>query len=242
MATKPDSLTLLLALFLGGLGMAGTGLALLMDISVLDTSAPSALSGSYIMRDDLGELAPSPRFRDRSAESLPTIDRRSSDPLAAAAPLPPVRIVIGSIGVDATISAVGLEPTDDEKTTVAVPRRTDAGWYKHGSAPGQPGAVVVAGHVDLGGQTGVFWNLDALPVGELIEIYMSDGSVAKYRALRATEFDRYALPSDELFRRQGDPALHLITCGGAFNQNLRRYESNLVITAVPINEPAGEQA
>ncbi len=117
---------------------------------------------------------------------------------------------------------------------MAIPGAHDAGWYEYGSAPGQPGATVLAGHVDLGGLRGVFWSLDSLAAGEIIEVHMSDDSIARYRVMRGTTFSRDDLPSDELFRQDGAPALHLITCGGAFNRNLGSYESNLVVTAAPL--------
>jgi hypothetical protein len=42
------------------------------------------------------------------------------------------------------------------------------------------------------------------------------------------------LPVEELFRTGGDPVLTLITCGGAFDPDERRYRDNIVVRAAPL--------
>lgn len=248
MAETKNSLTLRLLVLLGGLclGLAATSALVAPHLTQTSNDQPSF----YQLRSDLDTLAQSPRVRAEVVRSARDLDVRSSDPLELLDEPHPVRLVIPSIGVDAVVAAVGLEedtsgadaiagadgPTGG--STVAVPGRTEAGWYRFGSAPGQPGATVLAGHVDLGGQEGVFWDLTELKTGSKIQIHLSDGSLAEYRTMRGTDFSRDSLPSDELFRQDGAPALHLITCGGAFNRNLGQYESNYVVTAAPIYRDA----
>ncbi len=48
------------------------------------------------------------------------------------------------------------------------------------------------------------------------------------------QYDKDELPFDEIFARDGDPRLTLITCGGAFNPSLLSYEDNVVVRAVPV--------
>lgn len=218
------------AVFAGGLVLGIVAMAGLL----LATNVGLTESGSYLPRHDLAMLDQSPKVDASLAALDARLQRRRSDPLTSPSLATPARLVIPAIDVDAVISSVGLEPTSGEESTVAVPGRDQAGWYEYGSAPGQPGATVLAGHVDLDGLRGVFWDLDRLTGSEIIEVHMSDGSISLYRVMRGTTFSRDALPSDELFRQDGAPALHLITCGGAFNQNLRSYESNFVVTAAPI--------
>ncbi len=229
MAKAAKSLVSGAAVFAGGLAigiLAMTGILLGLDSGLGNTEAYQARSGLVLLNQ-------SPRV-SASLASAPGPEIRSSDPLTTQNYPTPTRLVIPAIEVDAVISPVGLEPTAGEESTVAVPGAHDAGWYEYGSAPGQPGATVLAGHVDLDGLRGVFWSLDSLAAGEIIEVHMSDDSIARYRVMRGTTFSRDDLPSDELFRQDGAPALHLITCGGAFNRNLGSYESNLVVTAAPV--------
>jgi hypothetical protein len=46
-------------------------------------------------------------------------------------------------------------------------------------------------------------------------------------------YAKQELPLARLFARDGKPRLTLITCGGAFDAGERRYDDNIVVTAVP---------
>ena len=247
MAKTKNSLTLGLIVLLGlSLCLVGASALVAPHLAWSTNDQPDF----YQLRDGLDTLKQTARVKAEVVQPTRNLDVRRSDPLEIPNGPYPVRLIIPSIGVDALVEAVGLE--EDTSTsgaraegddaiagsTVAVPGRTEAGWYRYGSAPGQPGATVLAGHVDLGGQEGVFWDLTDLESGAKIEIHLSDGSVAEYRTMRGTDFSRDSLPSEELFRHDGAPALHLITCGGTFNRNLGRYESNYVVTAAPIYSDA----
>ena len=59
----------------------------------------------------------------------------------------------------------------------------------------------------------------------------------KVRAYEIVDNRRYLkddLPLDDVFRRDGDEVLTLITCGGAFDSITRAYEDNVVAVAVPV--------
>ncbi len=43
------------------------------------------------------------------------------------------------------------------------------------------------------------------------------------------------LPTDRLWATTGDEMLVLITCGGEFNSDIRRYRHNIVVYAVPVD-------
>ena len=67
----------------------------------------------------------------------------------------------------------------------------------------------------------------------------SDGRTRRFRIEAVTSYDKQRLPVQEIFRRQGDPVVTLITCGGAFNPSLRSFENNVVAYAVPVEEAFG---
>jgi hypothetical protein len=48
------------------------------------------------------------------------------------------------------------------------------------------------------------------------------------------QVEKAQLPVEELFRTGGDPVLTLITCGGAFDPDQRRYSDNIVVRATPV--------
>jgi hypothetical protein len=53
--------------------------------------------------------------------------------------------------------------------------------------------------------------------------------VTTVTSVRKTSLD---LPG--LFARDGPPLLHVVTCGGDFDREKRRYDENVVVTAEPV--------
>lgn len=138
----------------------------------------------------------------------------------------PVRLVVAALGVDAEIVPVGVLENGDYE----VPPASQVGWYRFGSAPGDPGSAVLAGHIAWNGEDGVFRRLADLPAGSEIEVFFDDGSTVHATTGEISRIDKDELPSS-LFERSGEPRIVLITCGGAFNRTLRSYEDNVITTA-----------
>ena len=148
----------------------------------------------------------------------------------------PVSIRIPVLEQEASVLPAGVEANGDMEVPDNV---SDVAWYKYGSAPGEPGSAVLAAHVDLAGQgPGVFFGLGTLDPGNVIYIDFDDGSTAAYRTEARAVYDKDSLPADAIFSREGPPVLTLITCGGDFNRSIRRYDSNIVVYAVPFDDPA----
>lgn len=163
---------------------------------------------------------------------VPIHDGRIDDQAASPpkAEVTPTQIRVGAIGLQSHVIPVGV----DEKDQFDVPAADTVGWYRYGPRPGQPGASVLAAHVDYGGKPGAFFHLRDLEVGDLLDLVMSDGSTSSFRVTGNFRYDKTQLPADELFRKDGAPVLHLITCGGTFNPARHSYEANVVITAEPV--------
>ncbi len=167
---------------------------------------------------------------DQATAQVP-LRRATLDDGSAADMATPVSVRVASIGLEAPVLSVGV----DDENQFDVPEADLVGWYRYGSAPGQTGSTVLAAHVAYGGQPGAFLNLTEIEVGELLEVELSDGSVMSYRVLDNVLYDKTALPADELFRKDGDAVLRLITCGGQFDPDDRSYHGNVVVTAEPID-------
>lgn len=143
----------------------------------------------------------------------------------------PVSLEIEDIDVtDAVVVPVGVNLDD---STLEVPPADQVGWYRFGSAPGQPGSAVLAAHIAYDGVDGVFRRLEEVDVGSTVVVGFDDGTTLRYRIDELRQYDKDALP-DSLWERDGDQRLVLITCGGAFNPDLRSYESNTVAIATPL--------
>ena len=95
-------------------------------------------------------------------------------------------------------------------------------------------ATVLAAHVSWKKQAGVFARLGRLEPGSEVVVRLSDGSQARYVVTERTMYDKTALPYDRIWTRQGQEVLVLVTCGGEFNPEIRRYRQNIVVYAVPI--------
>ncbi|WBB47230.1 class F sortase [Verrucosispora sp. WMMA2044] len=151
-----------------------------------------------------------------------------------AEPVRPVRLRIPAIGVTARVDPVGV---DERTQEFDVPPSVDEiGWYRYG--PGleaESGSVVIAGHVDSADQgRGAFYRLRELTPGDTVTATGEDGTERTYRVVAREEYDKTKIPLERYFARDGRPRLTLITCGGPFDAEARRYRDNIVVTASPV--------
>ena len=151
--------------------------------------------------------------------------------LAAAAPPPhrPERVHIASIGVDATIIDLGLNPD----RTLEVPEDIRlTGWWTGRSVPGEEGPSIVVGHVDSAAAgPGVFWRLRELDIGDVIHIERSDGSISEFRVIETELVLKDEFPTEKVYGSTEGSQLRLITCGGSFDQSARSYLGNVIVYA-----------
>ncbi len=184
---------------------------------------------------------------DTVAPTAPASDAAATSPDLAAAPTVPIRsgrlvddevvdavqpvaIRVAGIELEAPVISVGV----DSENRFAVPAADTVGWYQFSSSPGEAGASVLAAHVDYGGAPGAFFNLEKVLPGDRLEVEMEDGRILPYLVTGNNVYDKTELPASELFRKDGDSVLQLITCGGTFDPDQRSYEANVVVTAEPI--------
>ena len=159
-------------------------------------------------------------------------------------PARPVRVEIPSIGVDAPIVLLGLN-TD---RTLQVPSDFgDAGWWTGGPRPGEPGAAIIAGHVD---------STPARPSSPARRARPRCGD--RRRGPRRNprpvqgggreQYPKDEFPTERVYGRTPDPALRLITCSGTFDRSSGHYLDNTVVYALsaqcgsagrPVAGPAG---
>ena len=128
------------------------------------------------------------------------------------------------------VRAVGLE----EDGQLVVPNETEIGWYRYGATAGRPGATVLAAHVSWNKTTGPFFELGSMEPGDEVSMTLDNGTERRYSVTERTMYDKNDLPRDRIWRTTGDEELVLITCGGDFNPEIRRYRQNIVVYAAPI--------
>jgi len=139
----------------------------------------------------------------------------------------PVRVIIPSIGVDASIEQVGVT-AEGLMANPADPWNT--GWYAPGTRPGRAGNAAIAGHVDYRGiGPVVFWDLNKLAVGAEVLVVTDAGQTLRF-IVRGSEY--YApdnAPLMDIFGPASTMNLNLITCSGTFDPNTRQYDQRLVV-------------
>jgi hypothetical protein len=148
-------------------------------------------------------------------------------------PEPPRRprsLTIETIELWGPIRPVGLEPDGE----LEIPDETEIGWYQFGSAPGLPGATVLAAHVTWNDTVGPFYLLRELEPGDRVDLELDDGSTRTYEVVERTMYDKDKLPAERVWSTAGDETLVMITCGGSFNPEIHRYRQNVVVYAVPV--------
>lgn len=147
----------------------------------------------------------------------------------------PTRFQVAALGIDAAVDAVGVE--DDG--SMVIPAEIDrVGWYRFGPAAGvDRGNVVLAGHVDAAGEgPGALFELRGVEVGALITVTDAAGAAHEYEVVGRETVTKDVLPVDQIFDREGEHRLVVITCGGPFQPELRSYRDNVVVTAVPVGQ------
>ena len=237
------TLLLLVGVLLGGGGSAGG-----VDLAAIG-GAPGAGSGEGGGADGVGSATAG--FPGAAAEATASPDNvvRSIEELHRVFGEPPFadlgRMRIPALGIDAPLSLRivgedGAMPNPEGPDEVSL--YDLSAWPGLGGRPGTPGNAVFAGHVDRRAWLdyaqleysglGVFFSLDLLTPGQVIEVDANGGShgyvVRWVREVSASggEWAKILAAPDDL------EAITLITCGGDFNAVEGSYASRVVVRAV----------
>lgn len=154
------------------------------------------------------------------------------------APPAGMRMVIPRIGVNAPVNVRVVGPDG----VMGKPNgRFDVIWYDFGlyanmgGFPGVPRAnALFSGHVDYHpNYTAVFWDLRQLAPGDVIDVYLLDGSLVRY-VVQWTSW----IPHNDNFARfavqTGEDILTIVTCIGTFDPTSRNYSNRFVVRAIRI--------
>lgn len=164
---------------------------------------------------------------DGSRPSTTTVEQNAIDEYVVAPNLPRV-MTIDKIGVNARIIPLGVTSSNKLKAPSNI---YDIGWYNASAQPGQPGAMLVDGHVSSWTSDGVFKNLKNLVPGDIITVERGDGQKLQFRVVKsqtyvesATDMRAALLPVTE-----GKNGLNLITCYGRVRPGTSEFEQRLIV-------------
>ncbi|MBL7253651.1 class F sortase [Paractinoplanes lichenicola] len=168
---------------------------------------------------------------EKTAERSAEAGRPAGDPFGSVAAAPsgaPTRLRIGAIKVDTPLET--LEIGRDGALQPPV-KFAQAGWYAAGTAPGDTGPAVIAGHVDSKDGPAVFYRLRELTPGDRLDV-VRGGELVTFTVTAIRWYPKSEFPTEEVYGPTPDRQLRLITCGGVFDRSLRSYRDNLVVYAV----------
>ncbi|MFF3375103.1 class F sortase [Streptomyces sp. NPDC002680] len=186
------------------------------------------LSGAWLVRGGGAKHAP-PQPSPAQARTEANHPESAVPESPALPPSPPLRIRIPAIRVNAPLMGLGLTPTGSLDVPPAE-RENLAGWYEAGTAPGETGTAIVAGHVDNADGPSVFYRLGALRKGTAIDVERRDGTTARFTVDAVEVYDADRFPDEKVYGAAPRPELRVITCGGGYSPRTG-YEGNVVVFA-----------
>jgi sortase (surface protein transpeptidase) len=144
----------------------------------------------------------------------------------------PVALTIPAIGVRTPLERLARTPQGTLQAPVST---TQAGWYTGSPRPGEIGSSIVAGHIDSTQGPAVFFRLRLLRPGDLVYVRRSDGTLVVFRVYAEHMYPKSGFPTERVYGPTPDAELHLITCGGVFDQATGSYLSNVVVYASQVS-------
>lgn len=120
----------------------------------------------------------------------------------------PTRIVVPSAGVDAAVAEVGVTVAGGKAAWETAWRA--AGHHLDSAMPGQPGNMVITGHVSVADRSNlaVFKQLDKVAEGDTVEVYSGD-QIYRYSVSKVMVVPPSAV---KLLRSSSESTVTLVTC------------------------------
>jgi len=231
-STKNKNLITRLPAILGVLAAAVFVFGIYMSISVY-------LNNKHIVES--AEKAIATANAGQPSPAAATIKPSSSAVANYSVPaLDPKYLIIPSINVDARIYPVGL--TKDG--AIGVPSNVyDTDWYNRSSRPGDPGSMLIDGHISSWTTKGVFYNLEKLVPGDNIQVIRGDNVVFNYKVIRtiiysASNIDMNAVLSPVV---SSAPGLNLISCSGEVIPGTNEFNQRIVVFTEQVVVPSSSK-
>jgi len=146
------------------------------------------------------------------------------------APTLPRYLIIPKLGVDASILPIGINPGGSLGTPNNV---FNTAWYDKSSKPGQKGAMLIDGHISSWTTHGVFYGLNTLLPGDIIDVQGGNGAIFTYKVVKTQIYNSNnvnmsaaLLPIDPT-----KPGLNLISCTGEVISGTSKFNERIIVFA-----------
>src|SRR5215472_208021 len=196
-------------------------------LAVLTLGLAVGLLGAHLQ-----PRAPVHERRPAAAQPTPAADSWWRPLPPATAPFVPAELVIEKLRLQAPIEVKGV---DANNVMEAPDRPTDVAWYRFTARPGAGSNAVFAGHRDFGqvGSPAIFWHLDQLAAGDLIDVVSAQQTEIRYRVSQTWDYNLSTIPMDRVLATDPREEVTLITCAGTYARGLG-YDHRLVVRAVRV--------
>lgn len=143
-------------------------------------------------------------------------------------PVTPRYLLIDKYNIKARIMSLGL----DKESRIEAPDNVhDVGWYKGSNLPGQPGVMLMDGHVSSWTTNGVFYHLKDMKKGDTIQVERGDGKVFTYEVVdtHTYEAEKVDMMAAQRPIDNSVPGLNLITCAGKVIKGTNDFTHRTVV-------------
>jgi len=138
----------------------------------------------------------------------------------------PKVLAIPKLGVRATVEDIDVRKAAD----LHAPHLWgDVAWYMRGARPGDIGHAAIFGHLDSYCCPAVFWHLNELNPGDVIQVTYRTGKTLSFRVLWKGVYLNNRLPFKLIYGPARMRALSLLTCAGIFHRDGTGYDHKLMI-------------
>ncbi|GAA0133673.1 hypothetical protein YSY43_05130 [Paenibacillus sp. YSY-4.3] len=143
-------------------------------------------------------------------------------------PFMPTELIIPTLKVKASVEPVGVL----EDGQMDVPKHTDIVGVLHpGVIAGEPGNMVMDGHVDSYTGPAVFFNLKKLKPGDPIIVRDHAKRKLTYIVESVESYPTSEAPVDRVFGDTKERRLNLVTCSGKYSRKKKEHEQRLIVFA-----------
>ena len=216
---------------LAGFSLSAAFIAPPAEAQALDPLPDVPVSGATPLAPQVVEGEAPPESASRAPDD--EAEEPTDQPLPGAVPagpwgVPPVKLMIPAIGIEAMVEAVAEDP-DGAMSVPTFP--DDVAWYKLGPGMGVPGNVVFAGHINWDNRVRAFGYLDRLDKGDVVQVIDEQGRGFEYKVESLHWVRAEGAPLSEIFAQPDYPQITLITCGGEYVASRREYLDRLIVKA-----------
>ncbi|HUD05850.1 MAG TPA: class F sortase [Candidatus Saccharimonadales bacterium] len=167
--------------------------------------------------------------------TVPSTIKPSTNDLAnyVVAPNLPRYLIIPKLAVDARILSVGVNTQGALETPNNV---YDTAWYNGSAQPGQMGAMLIDGHISSWTAHGVFYGLNKLQPGDIIEVQLGDGTIFTYQVVKTQVYDASNVDMTAAMTpiNFSEPGLNLISCTGDVIQGTSEFNERIIVFTTQI--------